>query len=352
VFAATRFLAEDGVGDSVDAGARAGHADGRADCDERSHGARSDTAVFGLGRRDGCGLRAGQPDREIGRDGQLCRGAKASMGLNATTALSASARAALQASLTASVQSLNASGSMLQTAGPALAAALGAQANLVMLLGVVTGVHATYGIDLRAPGAVAALQSALDASAAASASGMASASAAGSASAVASLMASMGFAANAQGAASASAAATAMSRLTLGVPPITANFGALSMLSAAVSLLASVTSTLGVNLGAPNAILSLRAALSTLPLAALAQLRVSASSAATASVATAAQAQAQAAASAVNALNLSAVAAASLTSAGQLAVLMGLTTQASSLLAAPGTCGRRCPLATPTLRAA
>jgi hypothetical protein len=51
-------------------------------------------------------------------------------------------------------------------------------------------------------------------------------------------------------------------------------------------------------------------------------------------------------------LDLSGVAQANLAAAGRLAVLMGLTTQASSLLAAPGSCGRRCPLAAPTLRAA
>ena len=66
-------LLNDGVGDAVDAGARAGHAVGLAGRDDRGRGTRSHSAGVGLGCRDGCGLRAGQFDREIGRDGELCR---------------------------------------------------------------------------------------------------------------------------------------------------------------------------------------------------------------------------------------------------------------------------------------
>jgi hypothetical protein len=198
---------------------------------------------------------------------------------------------------------------------------------------------------LRAPGAVAALQSALTASAAASAG--APAMSTGGACAVSSLLASMGFAANAHGAASASAAASAMSALTLRVPPITANFGALSMLAAVVALLASITSTLGVSLNAPNGLTSVRAALALLPLAGLARLSVGATAAgnSTGSVATAVRIQAEGAANAASALDLSALSNANLTSASQLAVLMRLTTQAGSLLAPPGSCSQPCPLA-------
>ena len=38
----------------------------------RDLGTRSDGASVGVSRRDGCGVRASQPDREIGRDGELC----------------------------------------------------------------------------------------------------------------------------------------------------------------------------------------------------------------------------------------------------------------------------------------
>lgn len=268
--------------------------------------------------------------------------AKAALGVNPTAALSASARAALQSSLAANVQSLNASGPVLQARLPQLAALIGAQANLMRLLGVLAGARATFGIDLRAPGAIAALQAALNASAHASASGTAAVAATGTASAVASLMASMGFAANAQGAASLNGAATAMSRLTLGVPPITANFQALSLLAAAMGMLAAIVATLGVSLRAPNALASLRVALGTLPLTALAQLRVSAMGKATATVT--ATARAQGAANAAAALNLSAVARADLTAAARLAVLMRLTANANFLLAPPGSCSRPCPL--------
>jgi hypothetical protein len=134
-----------------------------------------------------------------------------------------------------------------------------------------------------------------------------------------------------------------MSRLTLGVPPITANFRALSMLTAVMAVLAAVVAQLGVNLRTPNALASLRVALGTLPLAALAQLRVNAASSAAATAT--ATATAQGAANAAAALNLSAVAQAHLTAAGRLAVLMQLTTNANFLLAPPGACRRACPLA-------
>ena len=270
--------------------------------------------------------------------------AKAAMGVNLAAPLSASAHAGLQAALAANVQSLNASGPVLLAGLPGLAALIGALANLVRLLGVLAGARATFGIDVRAPGAIAALQAALDASAGASASGAAAATAAANASAVASLMATMGFAANAQGAASASAAATAMSRLTLGVPPITANFNALSLLSAVMGILTAIVTALGVDLRAPNALASLRIVLSTLPLTALAQLRVNAAGTTSARATAAATVKAQSAASAAAALDLSAVARANMTAAGQLAVLMRLTANANFLLVPPGACNQPCPL--------
>jgi hypothetical protein len=114
------------------------------------------------------------------------------------------------------------------------------------------------------------------------------------------------------------------------------------MLTAAMGMLAAIVAALGVSLRAPNALASLRVALSTLPLTGLAQLRVNAGGTGTATGT--AMARAQGAANAAAALNLSAVARANLTAAGRLAVLMRLTANTNFLLAPPGSCSRPCPL--------
>ena len=137
---------------------------------------------------------------------------KAAAGLNLCAPVSASAMAQLSATLSAQVHSLNAGGAALNLAMPSLASLLAALASLIQLASLLGTLQARFGLDLRAAGAVPALQARLQALARASASARATASA----SAVASAMAAMGFSANAQGAAALNASAQAHGPLRAG----------------------------------------------------------------------------------------------------------------------------------------
>ena len=263
----------------------------------------------------------------------LTASARAAMGVNLALPLSAQATASLQATLSAHIGSLNANAGLLNQRLPDLLALLRALANLLHWVGLIGALRAAFGIDLRLPGAVAALQARLSATATATASATVSASA------VASLMATMGFAANAQGALKLTAAMRAASRLTLALPRLALHVNVLGLLAALLAALAALLSALRVDLRAPNAMLSLRAAISGLPIAALMNLRLAATATATASAAAAARAAAAAS------LNLAAAARVNLSAAASASLVMQLTANGSFLMLPPGSCGQPCPLA-------
>ncbi len=272
----------------------------------------------------------------------LSAAVRAAAGINLAAPVPPMAMASLQASLAAQINSMNANGAILNPGRPNLAELLRALANLLSIAGLVSSVRAAFGLNLRASGAVPALQARLSASARASASATASAqaSATASLSMVGAAMAALGFPATPQGAVALTASMNAMSGWTQRLPALTVNFNALSLLAALLAALAMIRSALGVNLLAPRALVSLRASLHALPLAALASLNVSALASARAS----AQLSAAASASAVSTLGLHAAASTSLLPAARLSVMMRLTAHAPLLLP-PGSCGRPCPLA-------
>jgi hypothetical protein len=254
----------------------------------------------------------------------LTAAVQAALGVNLAANLSATAMASVQASMAATIGSLNANAMVLNLAIPNLASLLGQLMNLHIAISLVSAVRLGLGIDLRLPGAIAALQAHLNASA--------RLNVAARVSVVQSLMANMGFAFNARGALMVSARAQAMAALTLGLPALRVNIQALNLLAALLALLAALIPAINVNLRAPNAMAQLRLALAGLPLTALASLRVNA--AASASVA----------ATAAVGLNLAAVANANLSAAAALAMAMSVVAQGSFLLAVPGTCGLPCPV--------
>ena len=94
----------------------------------------------------------------------LVAAVKAAMNLNLALPLSVSAMAHLRANLSANIHSMNAHGLMLGLALPNLMALLLSLLPLIHLMGIVVGARLAFGIDLRAPGAVLALQAALSAS--------------------------------------------------------------------------------------------------------------------------------------------------------------------------------------------
>ncbi|KQP35426.1 hypothetical protein [Pseudorhodoferax sp. Leaf274] len=256
---------------------------------------------------------------------------QAAMGMRLTAAMAPAVQASLQASLAATVQSFQAAGSMLALqAGPLANVTLGLT-GLTQLAALVLSVQAAFGIDLRASGALLALQARLDASA----------SAAVQVSAVAAAMAALGLRMDAQGALAANASATALASMVASLPSLSLNLPALLQLSGLVSMVATVQAGLGVNLLAMNAMASLKAALSGLPLAALANLNVTAKAAATAALA--APVPPVPAVPPV-ALNLQAVASANLAGVPPLAMLLALSANAKLGLPA-GSCGQPCPLA-------
>jgi hypothetical protein len=266
----------------------------------------------------------------------LTAAVKATSGLNLALPVPPMALASLQATLTAQINSLNANGGVLNLGVPNLADLLNALTPLMQLAGLVAAVQAAFHLDLRSPGAIAALQARLDATARAAVTARASATA--TMSAVGMAMASLGYPATPQGAAALTAAMTAMAGWTQRLPVISVNFNALSLLAALLAALAAILSALGVNLRAPNALASLRVALGALPLAGLASLRL------TALAQTQVSMQASASASLVSSLNLMALAQANLGPAARVAVLMRLTALAP-LAMPPGSCGQPCPLA-------
>lgn len=263
---------------------------------------------------------------------------QAALGMNLSAALSASAVASTQASLSAAINGFNANGGVLTSLIALLERLLRDLLGLVNLSGLLMSIRAAFNIDMRAPGAIAALQARLAAMASASATVRASAHL----SAVASLMTALGFQANAQGALAVNAQARATASLLAGVPAFGFGLHPLALLASLLAMLEAILKGLGVNLLAPSAALDLRLALSGLPLQALAQLSAQASvqASATASAALAASVSANASAS----LNLAGTASANLSAATQLSML--LSVMAKGMLGLPaGSCGGPCPLA-------
>jgi hypothetical protein len=271
----------------------------------------------------------------------LAASLRATTGMNLLASLGGTAQASLQASLSATINSLNANAGALNLHQGLLDRLLRELAALSNLAGIVGAVRASCGIDLRAAGAIGALQARLAAMAQLNASvrpAMA-AQAVAQVSAAESLMATLGFPISVQGAAALGASMQALAQLTLALPPITVNLGLLSLLSALMAILAAIRNALGVNLLTANALASLRLALAALPLAALASLQVQSNASA------ALDATAAASASALAGLDLSAAATANLSAAASLALVLGLTAQHTALLMPAGTCGSPCPVA-------
>ncbi len=268
---------------------------------------------------------------------------KAALGINLMASLSGSAQASLQASLAATLGSLNAHGSLINPLRDLLERLLRELASLLNLAQLVGAARARFGIDLRAGGAVGALQARLTASASAAASARASAAASARLSASESLIASLGVQPTVAGVASLRASMQAVARLMASVPAVTVNLGTLSALAALLALLAVIKNALGVNLLAPDASASLRLALGGLPLAALATLQVQASATATASAS--ATASATAAASAHSSLNLAPLARVNLAAAAAPSLALRASAIFPPLLLPAGSCGRPCPVA-------
>lgn len=268
---------------------------------------------------------------------------KAAMGMNLMACLaSGPLQASLQASLSQTIGSMNANSGMLLPYQDLLSRLLRELADLMRLAGVVMAARATFGIDLRAAGAVPMLQARIAAMARAQAQATGRlAIAAPRLGAAASMMASLGFPATPAGALSLGASMQALSRLTLGLPVLTANLSVLSLLAALLAMLKSILSALGVNMLAANAMTSLRLSLGALPLAALASMQLQANANASASISAAASASL----SALAALNLRAATGANLVPAGRLAVAMQLAANANMLMLPAGQCGRPCPVA-------
>jgi hypothetical protein len=273
----------------------------------------------------------------------LSASVRASTGMNLLASLSGAAQASLRASLSMTIASLNANGGVLNLHQGLLNRLLNELAALANLARIVGAIRATCGIDLRAAGAIGALQARLAAMAqlhAAARPSMA-AHAVAQVSVAESLMTSLGFPISARGAAALGAQMQALSRLTLALPRVTVPLGLLSLLSALMALLAAIRNALGVNLLAANALASLRVALAALPLAALASLQAQAQASASATM----SATATASASALAALNLSAASSANLSAAATLALVLGVPAQYGALLMPAGSCGSPCPVA-------
>ena len=275
---------------------------------------------------------------------------KAAFGMDLAAALSAQASAGVSASLAAAINGFNANAGVFVPHLGLIAKRMADLAGLVSLSGLLLAVRASFGIDMRGAGAMAALQARLSAAASAKAAASATAAvrASASASAVASAMLALGLKANAQGALSANAQAQALAGLTAGLPAIGAGFNLLAMLAGLLSMLNAVRLALGVNLLAPGATLDLRLALSQLPLHALAALSASVSAAvsagASATATASAAASTSAAANAAASLNLAATASANLSAASRVAVLLDVMAKGGLGLPA-GSCAMVCPLA-------
>lgn len=258
----------------------------------------------------------------------LSAATKAAMGVSLTAALPIPS---MRAQLLATINSFNAnSGAFTPQLGPliSLQADLAGLANLA---GLLLGLKATLGIDLRAPGAIVALQAWLQAPAP-------SLAVSAQVSAISSLMATLGLKADAHGALAAGAMAAVAAQLTAGLPAL-GNLNLLALLAGLLPMLDAIKLALGVDLRAPNSVVALRAALSLLPLSALAQLS------ATIAVPTPSlNASLAATANAAAPLDLSAVAAANLSGVAPIAMALQVTALGGLGLPA-GECGQPCPLA-------
>jgi hypothetical protein len=260
------------------------------------------------------------------------------MGMNLTAAMAPPLQARVQASLAGTVNSFNAAGNLLAPFAELLKRLLQELTGLMHLSSLVLAVRAAFGIDLRASGAMLALQARLNALATVPAAASARASA--QVSAVGAAMAALGLKMNAQGALSASLSAQALARMTAGLPAIGAHFPLMSLLSAVMAVLDMIKRALGVDLLAANATARLQAVLSAYPLAALAKLQVTANLSPKLALAVNENAKL----AAVSKLDLRAVGAAHLPAVGPLAMLLKLSADARLGLPA-GSCGKPCPLA-------
>lgn len=275
----------------------------------------------------------------------LSAATQASMAMPLAAALRGPALPAARAQMLSSINSFNANSGALMPQLGQLTSLSQQLSGLAGLSGLMLGVQSALGIDLRAPGAVPALQARLQLPPPPGAMLSAPALPPMQQSSTAALLAALGLKADASGAQAASAMASSTAQLTAGLPAI-GNVGLLAVLAGLLPMLAAIKLALGVDLRAPNSAGPLSAALSTLPLNALAQLGGSMSVAAPPlpSLAASQAASASASANASAALNLSAVAAADLSAVGPLAMLMQATAQ-GGLGMPPGECGQPCPLA-------
>ncbi len=262
----------------------------------------------------------------------------AAMGMNLMASLSGPPLASLQASFAQTVGSMNAHTAVLLPYQDLLSRLLQELANLMRLAGLVTAVQARFGINLRAAGAIPLLQARMTALARAQASARATATA--HASAMASMMAALGFALTPAGASALGVSMQALARVGMTAPPLTANLGLMSLLSALMAMLQAIRNALGVNMLAANAVATLRATLGTLPLGALASLQAQASAMASATASASASASAS-----MPALNLRAAARANMLPASRLALAMRLAVHANMLMLPAGQCGKPCPVA-------
>ena len=135
-------------------------------------------------------------------------------------------------------------------------------------------------------------------------------------------------------------------RLGSGLPALGVPAATMGALNAVMAMIAAIRNALGVNLLAPNARAGVRAAMGSVPFAALSQLSLPVA----ANAGTTAQAQASisqvASAQAAASLNLQGVSRADFRALAGASMTMRLAASASGLLMAPGTCGQPCPVAT------